>query len=90
MLFSSIWVVILTTYVIMIPNKAIGTPHAAAVAILLFKVSPKNLKYGVVSVPPPIPSKVLTEPVQKAKVLRNLFLLFFAKQFCDTCDFCMF
>tara|TARA_Y100000748_G_scaffold115385_1_gene96734 strand:- start:66 stop:296 length:231 start_codon:yes stop_codon:yes gene_type:complete len=60
----------------MIPNKAIGTPHAAAVAILLFKVSPKNLKYGVVSVPPPIPSKVLTEPVKKAKVLRNLYLLF--------------
>ena len=38
--FSNIPETIFTRNVIIIPNRAIGTPHAAAVAILLFIVSP--------------------------------------------------
>ena len=45
-----------------IATEAISTPHAEAVAILLFISSPWKLKYGVVNVPPPIPSSVLILP----------------------------
>ena len=55
-------------------TEAISTPHAEAVAILLFISSPWKLKYGVVNVPPPIPSSVLILPTNTENECTYLYL----------------